>query len=60
MSNPLEDNSPSLWMEAHGIAVRCRESLARLDADDPLRLNVEALLELAEAEMEKQAALLPY
>jgi len=60
MSNIIEDAAPRLYMEAYGIATRCRESLARLDADDPLRFNVEALLELAEAEMEKQAKELPF
>jgi hypothetical protein len=59
MSN-IEDTSPSRYMEARAIVARCQDSLERLDADDPLRFNVEALMELAEAEAAKAAAELPY
>ena len=60
MSNPLEDNSPSLYMEAVGIATRCRERLEALPADDYLRPSIEMMLDMAQAEAAKQAALLPY
>jgi hypothetical protein len=60
MSNPLEDNSPALYMEAQAIAMRCRERLEVLDASDPVRFDIEVLLELAEAEAKKQASFLPY
>ena len=60
MSNPLEDNSPEKYMEAIGIANRCRERLAVLPADDYLRPSIEMMLDMAEAEAAKQAAFLPY
>lgn len=60
MSNPLEDNSPQLYMDAVAIANRCRERLEALPADDYLRPDIEALLDMAQAEAAKQAAFLPY
>lgn len=55
-----EDKSPSLYMQAMGIATRCREALERLDVDDCLRPNIEALMELAEVEAAVQAGFMPY
>lgn len=60
MSNPLEDNSPSLYMAAVAIANRCRERLEVLPADDYLRPSIEMLLDMAQTEAAKQAAFLPY
>lgn len=60
MSNPLEDNSPALFMEARAIAQRCRERLEVLPADDYLRPSIELMLEMAETEAAKQASFLPY
>jgi hypothetical protein len=55
-----EDTSPARYMECRAIVMRCQDSLERLDVDDPLRLNVEALMELAAAEMEKAAQEMPF
>ena len=62
MSNApiVVDTAPEKYMEAVGIAQRCRERLEVLDASDPVRFNIEVLLELAEAEAKKQASFLPY
>lgn len=60
MSNPHEDNSPELFMEAVAIANRCRERLEVLPTDDYLRPSIEMMLDMAEAEAAKQAAFLPF
>ena len=60
MSNPLEDNSPALYMAAQAIATRCRERLEVLPADDYLRPSIEMMLEMAETEAAKQASFLPF
>ncbi len=63
MSNPLlvlVDDAPFLYMEAMAIAERCRNRLEVLDASDPIRFNVEAMMEIALSEAAKQASFLPY
>ena len=56
----FEDTAPSRYMNAAGIVKRCRESLMRLESDDPLFDSVCALLMLAKVEMEKAASELPF
>lgn len=54
------DNITDAYLTLVGIIKRCEESLERMDSDDPLRFNVECLLELAVAEREKVALDLPF
>ena len=58
MSN--ENNPTARFLDARNIATRCKESLERLPGDDEVRPNVEALLDLAEKEMESAAAEMPF
>lgn len=54
------DNSTDTYLNLTGIIKRCQESLEAMDSDDPLRFNVECLLDLAVEERDKVALSLPF
>jgi hypothetical protein len=54
------DNTTDTYLNLVGIISRCQESLERMDSDDPLRFNVECLMDMAIVEREKVALTLPF
>lgn len=57
---PQVDTSPEQYLVFRGVWQRCRQSLARLNPNDPAFESMAALCLMARREMERQAALLPF